>query len=117
MPDSTAAAGSPGRSAPAPGGAAPSLRALGGRVLDLAFPARCAGCGVEGAAICGRCRGPLFALLARPGGTLLVLGADIPMPMVQLESCAPFEGIVRNALHQLKYSGERRLAEVLGQAL
>jgi ComF family protein len=36
---------------------------------------------------------------------------------VQLEWCAPFGGTVRRALHELKYAGERRLAEPLGEAI
>jgi ComF family protein len=40
----------------------------------------------------------------------------VPLPLVQLEWCAPFRGVVRAALHALKYSGERRLAQPLGAA-
>src|SRR4051794_20860089 len=94
-----------------------AARSAGGRVLDLAFPARSAGCGREGEPICRRCRPTLFDGLRRPGGTLLGMPADIPAPLVQLEWCAPFEGLVRVALHGLKYAGERRLAPVLGEAL
>ena len=32
-------------------------------------------------------------------------------PLLQLEWCAPFSGVVRDALHELKYGGERRLAD------
>jgi ComF family protein len=42
--------------------------------------------------------------------------SEVPLPLVQLEWCAPFRGLVRAALHALKYSGERRLAEPLGAA-
>jgi ComF family protein len=45
------------------------------------------------------------------------LPADLPAPLLQLEWCAPFSGPVRAALHDLKYSGERRLARPLGQAV
>ena len=93
------------------------LGRFGGRLLDLAFPARCAGCGREGQPICDRCRPRLFGRLDRPGGVRLGLPADIPAPLLQLEWCAPFEGVVRDALHGLKYAGERRLAAVLGEAL
>jgi ComF family protein len=34
-----------------------------------------------------------------------------------LEWCAPFAGVVRSALHALKYAGEQRLAVPLGEAL
>ena len=42
---------------------------------------------------------------------------DLPVPLLQLEWCAPFAGPVRHALHDLKYRGERRLAEPLGAAV
>ena len=41
----------------------------------------------------------------------------MPLPLAQLEWCAPFSGPVRAALHQLKYGGERRLADPLGRAM
>jgi ComF family protein len=90
---------------------------MGARLLDLALPARCPGCGAEGPPICERCLPDLFGRLGRPGGTLLGLSADVPAPLVQLEWCAPFEGLVRTSLHHLKYGGERRLAAVLGEAV
>jgi ComF family protein len=43
--------------------------------------------------------------------------APLPMGIVQLEWCAAFGGPVRDALHALKYRGERRLAPVLGRAM
>lgn len=45
------------------------------------------------------------------------LPGDIPAPLLQVEWCAPFGGLVRRALHELKYAGERRLAEPLGRAI
>src|SRR5258706_6263365 len=92
-------------------------RGFGARLLDMAFPAHCSGCGVEGAAICERCRPVLWRRLRRPGGTLLGLPANVPVPLVQLEWCAAFEGLIRTSLHTLKYSGERRLAVPLGEAI
>jgi ComF family protein len=85
--------------------------------LDLAFPASCAGCGREGEALCARCRPALDARLELRGGTPIGLPADLPAPLLQLEWCAPFAGPVRDALHQLKYAGERRLAQPLGDAV
>ena len=85
--------------------------------LDLAFPAACAGCGREGAPLCPACAPTLDARLELPGGTPIGLPADLPEPLLQLEWCAPFAGPVRAALHQLKYSGERRLALPLGRAV
>lgn len=85
--------------------------------LDLAFPGTCAGCGREGEPLCAACRPALDARLDLPGGTPIGLPADLPLPLLQLEWCAPFVGPVRDALHQLKYAGERRLAQPLGEAI
>ena len=41
----------------------------------------------------------------------------MPMSLAQLEWCAPFAGVVRAALHQLKYGGERRLAGPLAASM
>lgn len=94
-----------------------SLRPLGGRLLDLALPAHCVGCEREGVPVCAACVPALDARLALPAGTPIGLPADIPAGLLQLEWCAPFGGVVRRALHELKYTGERRLAEPLGRAV
>lgn len=88
-----------------------------GAALDLAFPAACSGCGREGEPLCAECRPALDARLELPGGTPIGLPADLPAPLLQLDWCAPFAGPVRHALHDLKYAGERRLAEPLGRAV
>jgi ComF family protein len=95
----------------------PSLGALASRALDLAFPGRCAGCGREGPPLCATCAQILDARLDLPAGVPMGLPADIPAPLLQLEWCAPFDDTVRRALHDLKYAGERRLAEPLGAAI
>ena len=41
----------------------------------------------------------------------------MPAGLVQVEWCATFSGPVREAIHALKYGGERRLVEPLGAAL
>lgn len=94
-----------------------SLGPLAGRLLDLALPARCVGCEREGASVCAACLPALDARLELPAGTPIGLPADIPPPLLQIEWCAPFGGLVRRALHELKYAGERRLAEPLGRAV
>jgi ComF family protein len=93
------------------------LGAAANRALDLALPAACAGCGLEGDALCGECRTLLDIRLAADPGVPLGLPADLPAPLVQLEWCAPFTGVSRRALHALKYGGERRLAPLLGAAV
>ena len=90
---------------------------IAGRVLDLAFPAACVGCGHEGEPLCAACGSELTRRRGTPAGVPIGMPSDVPLPLVQLEWCAPFGGVVRNALHALKYAGERRLAAPLGAAV
>jgi ComF family protein len=92
-------------------------RASVDRALDLALPAVCPGCGVEGPPLCPRCRAAVEARVALPPGAPLGLAEGPPPPLLQIEWCAPFSGVTRRALHALKYSGERRLARPLGGAV
>ncbi len=92
------------------------VRGLPGRLLDLALPASCAGCGREGAPICPDHRPELEVRWTRPAGAPIGLQVELPAPLVQLEWAAPFTGTVRTALHALKYAGERRMAGPLGEA-
>lgn len=91
-------------------------RAIAG-VLDAAFPARCAGCGTEGPPVCAACAPALDARLDLPAGVAIGLPGELPRPLLQLEWCAPFRGVVRDALHAIKYAGEQRLAVPLGEAV
>jgi ComF family protein len=88
-----------------------------GRLLDLALPATCAGCGREGPPLCVACRPAIHARASLPPGTPLGLAEGPPHPLLQLEWCAPFAGTTRHALHALKYQGEQRLAQPLGEAV
>jgi ComF family protein len=90
---------------------------LATRLLDAALPARCPGCAAEGPPICAACAPALDARLELPAGIAIGLPSDVPAPLLQLEWCAPFSGVVRTALHELKYSGEQRLAVPLGEAI
>lgn len=87
------------------------------RLVDLVVPPTCAGCRREGTPLCERCAAPLARRFDEPPGTPLGLVAPLPPGIVQLEWCATFGGPVRDALHALKYRGERRLAPVLGGAM
>lgn len=93
------------------------VRSTVGWAADLAFPGTCVGCGVEGRSLCDGCAPALDARLDEPGGVPIGLPADIPEPLLQVEWCAPFKGVVRDALHGIKYGGEQRLAEPLGRAV
>jgi ComF family protein len=97
--------------------ASPAFSTLASALLDIALPAACAGCSAEGATLCPVCRRALDLRLVRPSGVPIGLPSALPAPLAQLEWCAPFSGTVRAALHQLKYSGERRLARPLGTSL
>jgi ComF family protein len=98
-------------------GAMVALARLTAAALDLAFPAVCSGCGREGRALCDGCLPALDARMDLPGGTPIGLPAELPAPLLQLDWCATFAGPVRRALHDLKYAGERRLAEPLAAAV
>lgn len=87
------------------------------RLLDLALPATCPGCGAEGPPICDRCLPATRVRVDLAAGTPLGLPEGPSDPLLQLEWCAPFSGTTRRALHALKYAGERRLAQPLGQAV
>lgn len=93
------------------------LRRPIGRLLDLALPAACPGCGVEGEPLCSRCALRISTRLELPAGTPLGLADGPPHPLLQLEWCGPFAGTARRAIHALKYDGERRLAAPLGDAV
>ena len=90
---------------------------IAGRLLDLAFPAACAGCGAEGDVLCAECLPALHARRGAPPGIPLGLPSTVPLPLLQLEWCAPYAGVVRSSLHAFKYAGERRLAVPLGAAI
>jgi ComF family protein len=94
-----------------------AIAAIPNRLLDLAFPARCPGCGREGPPICSSCASALDARLELPAGVPIGLPSSVPPPLLQLEWCASFSGPVRRALHELKYGGETRLAAPLGEAI
>jgi predicted amidophosphoribosyltransferase len=95
----------------------PAAASIPNRLLDIAIPARCPGCGREGPPICARCLPALDARLDQPAGVSIGLPSDVPPTILQLDWCAPFGGLVRRALHQLKYGGETRLAVPLGEAI
>ncbi|MBC7223839.1 MAG: ComF family protein, partial [Anaerolineae bacterium] len=102
------------------------LAALGRALLDLLFPPRCGGCGAPGAWLCAACWEALPWIappvcqrcglpLARPG--LCAGCAALPPARVRIRAATYFEGPVRQAVHRLKYAGQRPLAEPLAKVL
>ncbi|HLZ24653.1 MAG TPA: ComF family protein [Ktedonobacterales bacterium] len=99
-------------------------------LLDLLFPPRCVACGTAGAMLCASClartRTPEPPLCARCGQVLLVgerglclaCGAGRgPVALEIIRAAAMHEGPVREAVLALKYRGQRRLAQPLGDVL
>jgi ComF family protein len=97
--------------------AAGRLRDVTARALDLALPATCLGCQAEGPPLCDRCATRLDVRLDSPAGVPIGLPGDLPVPLLQLDWCAPFHGLAREALHAIKYRAETRLADPLGAAI
>ncbi|GIW20556.1 MAG: amidophosphoribosyltransferase [Chloroflexota bacterium] len=87
------------------------------RLLDLLLPPVCPGCGTEGDPICAACLPAFEVRLGEPPGAAIGSSVDLPAPLLQLEWCAAYEGVVRAALHALKYAGETRLAAPIGEAM
>lgn len=73
---------------------------LASALRDVVLVPRCAGCGEAGAWFCFACRD-----LCEP------VSHDRPLP---LRGAGAHAGPLRNAIHRLKYGGERGLAEDLG---
>jgi ComF family protein len=86
-------------------------------LLDLLLPPRCGGCGREGQALCVTCREHLGRRMAEPAGMPLGLPSSLPPGLVQVEWCSSFTGPTRACLHALKYDGERRLVQPLGELM
>lgn len=93
--------------------------------LDLFFPPWCLGCGREGDFICSACRQSLPTLPAsvcprcghpQPGGELCPACA-VPSGIDGLRAPYVFQGVVRQAVHELKYRNLRTLATPLAMLL
>lgn len=98
-------------------------RGLCGQFLDLLFPPRCVGCRRVGVWLCADCLDqiphvePPFC--ARCGnvvvaGDLCVRCRTSPLRIECIRSAVYFEGVLRKAMHRLKYRGHTALAVPLG---
>ena len=95
-------------------------------VLNLIFPARCIGCRGRGSWLCVSCQAKLTPLPAEHckvcalpvQGVLSCSACWRDPPAFDSLTCGfLFEGIIRDAIHRLKYRGERHLATPIMQAL
>lgn len=84
-------------------------------LLDLLFPPRCCGCRARGALLCASCRRACRPVAA---ATNQALHRRVNSPFLASTAGAyHFEGVVREALHALKYARRARLAGPLGSLL
>jgi ComF family protein len=90
--------------------------------LDLLFPKWCIGCGREGDFICASCRKLLARLLPplcprcgrpQPEGSLCSNCLSWPAATAGIRAPFRFEGLIRSAIHQLKYRNLRALSQTL----
>jgi ComF family protein len=104
----------------------PRVDSLKRVALDLFFPRWCLGCGREGAYICVACRGslpaitpPVCARCGRPvaGSEVCDECAGSEAAIDGIRSPFLFEGLVRRAVHELKYNNLRDLAPALAGLL
>lgn len=97
-----------------------------GQLWALLFPTRCLGCGRRGAAVCDRCELMIPWLNAEtchrcaapsPLGRLCARCKNDPSALDGLRAACAFEGIVRQAIHNLKYRQGRSLAGLASRLL
>ena len=104
----------------------PRVMVLGRMTLDLLFPQRCIGCGREGVFLCSDCRlllspisPPLCPLCGRPQpGGVLCESCIVRRPEIDgIRAPYVYGGVIRRAVHELKYRNLRALARPLAGLL
>jgi len=104
----------------------PQLAKLKGMALDLLFPQRCVGCGREGDFICYSCRRSLPQIIPplcprcgkpQPSGILCPSCVGWGARIDGIRSPFRFDGVIRQAIYQLKYKNLRALAAPLAKLL
>jgi ComF family protein len=104
----------------------PRLAKFKGAVLDLLFPQKCIGCGKEGGLICESCQRslprivpPVCPKCGKSQSSAIVCSACIvrKTPIDGIRSPFKFDGLMREAVHQLKYKNLRTLSHSLGSLL
>jgi ComF family protein len=104
----------------------PQITAFKRVALDLLFPRWCIGCGKEGEYICDVCRRnlpmitpPLCPVCGHPqieGGVCRDC-SKMPMQIDRIRSPFIFDGVIRRAIHELKYRNLRGLAPLMAGML
>lgn len=96
---------------------------LRSRFVNLLFPPRCVGCGRVGAWLCGECTSQIPRVEppvcprcgnAVPAEGLCTRCRTSPLQIDSIRSVVYLEGVLRHAVHLLKYEGRTVLAEPLG---
>lgn len=104
----------------------PQVAKLGGVALNLLFPQSCVGCGKEGDLICSACRRslprispPLCPQCGIPqSSSILCPGCVAWQAQIDgIRSPFCFDGVIRPAIHQLKYRNLRTLAAPMAKLL
>jgi len=94
--------------------------------LDLFFPQWCIGCGKEDGFLCFSCRRSLLQIVPplcprcgkpQPGGMLCPVCIDWQAAIDGIRSPFQFDGVMRQAIHQLKYRNLRAVAAPLAKLL
>lgn len=106
---------------------APPQRGLLGPVWELLFPSRCLGCGRRGWLICPACQPgipwlpaalcPRCARASRDGRVCRRCRAGGSPFLASARAACCFEGLVRRAIHALKFRRARALAPLLAELL
>jgi ComF family protein len=104
----------------------PQVFKLGEIALNLLFPQWCIGCGKEGALICSSCQSSLPRIMPplcprcgrpQPSGILCPSCVSWRAEIDGIRSPFRFDGVMRQAVYQLKYRNLRALAAPLAQLL
>ena len=104
----------------------PRLTKIRGLALDLLFPRWCVGCGREGDFICPDCRQSLPRItpplcpkcgLPQASANLCSSCLDWAADIDGIRAPFRFDGVVRQAIHELKYRNLRALAGPLARLL
>jgi ComF family protein len=99
---------------------------LKGAALNLLFPQRCLGCGEEGSLLCRTCQkfmpriaSPICPKCGRPQPSGVICPGCIGWQnrIDGIRSPLKFEGLIREAIHQLKYKNLRSLSRPLASLL